>query len=64
MLPAEAGNVTENDDGEETDAALPGETLFTYTFASVENYESFSEKVYDLGLSEDYIVSSQDLASF
>lgn len=61
---AEADNVTEDDDGEETDAALRGETLFTYTFASVEHYESFSEKVYDLGLSEDYIVSSQDLASF
>lgn len=61
---AEAGNTTTDDDGNETDASLRQEVSFTYSFASVENYEHFSEAVYDLGLSEDYIVSSQDLASF
>lgn len=61
---AEAGNVTTDDDGNETDASLRQEVSFTYSFASVEHYEHFTEAVYDLGLSEDYTVSSQDLAAF
>ncbi len=61
---AEAGNTTTDDDGNETDAALRQEVSFTYSFASVENYENFCDAVYDLGLSEEYTVSSQDLASF
>lgn len=61
---AEAGNVTTDDDGNETDASLRQEVSFTYSFASVEHYERFTEAVYDLGLSEDYTVSSQDLAAF
>lgn len=61
---AEAGNVTTDDDGNETDASLRQEVSFTYSFASVEHYEHFTEAVYELGLSEDYTVSSQDLAAF
>ncbi|MCD7774837.1 MAG: ABC transporter permease [Clostridiales bacterium] len=61
---AEAGNVTEDSDGEETSAALASVLSFTYTFANADNYESFAEKVYDLGLSGDYTVSSSDLSSF
>lgn len=37
---------------------------YSASFASVEHYEHFTEAVYDLGLSEDYTVSSQDLAAF
>lgn len=59
-----AGNKTEDISGEETSAALTGNLSFTYTFADVDNYNAFSEEVYNLGLSEDYIVSSPDLAAF
>lgn len=61
---AQTGNTTTDDDGNETDASLRQEVSFTYSFASVENYENFCDAVYDLGLSEEYTVSSQDLASF
>ena len=61
---AEAGNTTTDDDGNETDASLRQEISFTYSFSSVEHYEHFCDAVYDLGLSEEYTVSSQDLASF
>lgn len=61
---AEAGNTTTDDDGNETDASLRQEISFTYSFSSAEHYEYFCDAVYDLGLSEEYTVSSQDLASF
>lgn len=61
---AAAGNVTTDDSGNETDASLRQELSFTYTFSSSEHYQQFSQAVYDLGLSEDYTVSSQDLAAF
>lgn len=61
---AQTGNTTTDDEGNETDASLRQEISFTYSFASVENYENFCDAVYDLGLSEEYTVSSQDLASF
>lgn len=61
---AQAGNITTDEDGNETDASLRQEVSFTYSFASVENYENFCDAVYDLGLSEEYTVSSQDLAAF
>lgn len=61
---ATAGNVTTDDSGNEMDASLRQELSFTYTFSSSEHYQQFSQAVYDLGLSEDYTVSSQDLAAF
>lgn len=36
----------------------------TYTFASAEDYEAFQEEAYELGLSEDYTISSPDLSSY
>lgn len=51
-------------DDEETSAVLFENLAFTYTFASVENYEHFAKKVYDLGLTDDYIVSSGDLQAY
>ena len=59
-----ADNKTEDDSGEESSAVLTDVLSFTYTFADVDNYNSFAEKVYDLGLSEDYTVSSNDLSAF
>ena len=59
-----ADNKTEDSSGNEKSAVLSERLAFTYTFANVENYESFSEKVYDLGLSEDYTVSSNDVQAY
>lgn len=59
-----AGNKTTDSDGNETSAALKENLAFTYTFADVDNYESFSKKVYKLGLSDDYKVSSSDLQAY
>lgn len=59
-----AGNTTEDSNGNEASAALTSAISFTYSFADVDHYESFSEKVYDLGLGEDYTVSSSDLTAF
>ena len=36
----------------------------TYTFADVEDYETFCEEVYALGLDENYIVSSSDVLAY
>lgn len=59
-----ADNKTEDSDGNKTSAVLSENLAFTYKFASVENYEKFSTKVYDLGLSDDYTVSSSDLKAY
>lgn len=59
-----AGNTDTNEDGEEESAVLTSEMTFTYVFASADNYYTFADKVYDIGLSEDYTVSSQDLSAF
>ncbi len=60
----QAGNTTTDQKGEETSAALKNTLAFTYTFSDLSHYEAFSKKVYDLGLDDDYTVSSQDAESF
>ncbi len=59
-----ADNKTTDSDGEETSAALSENLAFTYTFKSVDNYNAFAKKVYKLGLSDDYKVSSTDLQQY
>lgn len=61
---AATGYTYTNDNSEEVSAALTSMFTFTYSFSSVEHYESFATAVYDLGLSEDYTVSSSDLTAF
>lgn len=63
---SEANATVETDEtsGIETTTAIPGQISSTYTFASVEDYETFEKEVYELGLSEDYTVSSSDLTSY
>ncbi|MCD7746851.1 MAG: ABC transporter permease [Firmicutes bacterium] len=55
---------TDEDTGTETTTALPSQVSGTYVFASVDDYETFCEEVYEAGLSEDYTVSSSDLSSY
>lgn len=55
---------TDSTTGMTTTTAISSMLNGTYTFASVEDYEAFTEEVYDMGLSEDYTVSSADLTSY
>lgn len=61
---AKANNKTTDSDGNKTSAKLTENLAFTYTFKSVDNYNSFAKKVYKLGLSDDYKVSSSDLQQY
>ena len=61
---AELGNVMTTEDEEEVSAVLNSELNFTYVFSDSSHYTAFEQGVYDLGLSEDYAVSSGDLAAF
>ncbi len=61
---AKANNKTTDSDGNKTSAKLTENLAFTYTFKSVDNYNSFAKKVYKLGLSDDYIVNSGDLQQY
>lgn len=58
------GNTKTDDNGNETSTALTSQLNFTYTFANADNYYTFAEKVYDYGLSTDYLVSSTDISSY
>lgn len=58
--------VTETDEqsGFETTTALPGQTAGTYSFATVEDYETFTSEAYELGLSEAYTITSSDVSAY
>lgn len=63
---SEEAAVTETDSetGRTTTTALQSMLNGSYAFDSVEDYESFQEEVKDMGLSENYTVSSSDLSSY
>ena len=58
--------VAESEDKNSTDSssAIRGSLNAIYTFADVESYEKFCEEVYELGLDENYIVSSSDVQAY
>lgn len=60
------GSTTKTDEttGREFETKLTGTLDSTYTFANVEDYEQFTEDVYEMGLDESYTVSSSDLTNF
>ena len=55
---------TDENTGRETSTALKSQVSGTYLFATVEDYEKFKEEARDLGLSEEYSISSTDLTSY
>ena len=55
---------TDEEMGFERTTALPGQTSGTYSFATVEDYETFEKEVYDMGLSDSYTVSSADVNAY
>lgn len=63
---SEEAAVTETDSetGRTTTTVLQSMLNGSYAFDSVEDYESFQEEVKDMGLSENYTVSSSDLSSY
>ena len=63
---SEEAAVTETDSetGRTTTTALQSMLNGSYAFDSVEDYENFQEEVKDMGLSENYTVSSSDLSSY
>ncbi len=56
--------VTDEDTGRETETKLTGTLGCTYVFADTDDYYTFEEEVRELGLSDDYSVSSSDITSF
>lgn len=59
-----AEEVTDENSGMTTSTAVQGSIDYTYVFADVADYESFTDEAVDLGLSDDYTVSSTDIAEF
>ncbi len=55
---------TTDDNGYENSTKVFSQSSGTYTFKTVEDYEKFTEEVYELGLSEDYAVTSTDLSRY
>ncbi len=54
------------DDSEEyeNEEALSETVVGTYLFDSIEDYDAFEKQVYELGLSENYTVTSSDVAAY
>lgn len=59
-----AETTTDEESGSETTTAMPGQLSGTYVFASMEDYEAFEQQARDLGLSDDYTISSSDVNSY
>ena len=55
---------TDENTGREFSTALTEQLNCTYLFANTEDYHSFETQVRELGLDENYIVSSTDITSF
>lgn len=65
MEASEATAATAEEEDEDTEVtALVNQVSGTYVFATVEDYESFEAQAQELGLSEDYTISSGDLMSY
>ena len=56
--------VTDETTGREQETAVTGDLTGTYVFANVEDFRTFEEEVYTLGLSDSYTVSSDDIIAF
>lgn len=55
---------SESENSDDDSTMLRSSVDATYTFSDVESYEKFSEEVYELGLDENYVVSSSDINAF
>ena len=60
----EVSTTVTDDYGRESETKITGTLSATYSFANTEAYYAFEEEVRALGLSEDYTVSSSDIAAY
>ena len=60
----EVSTTVTDDYGRESETKIAGTLSATYSFANAEAYYAFEEEVRALGLSEDYTVSSSDIAAY
>ena len=58
------GSTAENDSGETVSTSLKNQVNFTYVFSEADHYYTFEKEVYNLGLSDEYTVSSSDLSAY
>ncbi len=56
--------VTDENTGREYETKLSNNLSATYVFADVDAYNSFEAEARELGLGDDYTISSQDISSF
>ncbi len=56
--------VADENTGRETETAITPTLSCTYVFADTADYYTFEEEVRELGLSDDYSISSSDISSF
>lgn len=61
---ADGATTTTNDMGFEQSSAIMAQTSGTYVFSDVEAYEKFEEEARELGLSDEYVISSSDLSRY
>lgn len=60
----EVATNAEAEDADTEVSAMRNQVSGTYTFASVEDYESFDAEARELGLAEEYTISSSDVTSY
>lgn len=61
---ADSTTVTDEDTGRESETKITGTLDATYSFVDTNAYYAFEEEVRQLGLSEDYAVSSSDITAY
>lgn len=63
---SEASAIVETDEktGRTTSTAMNGQLSGTYVFENIESYEQFEQQARDLGLSENYTISSSDISAY
>ena len=61
---AEASTTVTDSYGRESETKIQGTLAGTYVFADTEAYYAFEEEARDLGLSDDYTISSGDITAF
>lgn len=59
-----AETVTDENSGLTTSTAVQGSLNYTYVFSDLDAYEAFEQQANELGLPDDYIISSTDVTNF
>lgn len=60
----QAETSTDESTGRTKTTAIPSQEAGTYVFKNIEDYEAFEKEAGDLGLSENYMITSNDAASY